>query len=148
MEESDSPPVAEIAEVDSDLEPTDRSEVSRDPALGKALITDTTLMTIMTIQGSRAKGQSGMGESGERSKDKTPSLPETRASRVTFENPPEKITLHLGPLYIRAHIDGKPVSSVLVDNGATVASPRHALLPLRAIVATVYYRGDRCSLGS
>lgn len=38
-----SPPVAEI---DYGLEPTDRSEVSRDPAKkGKAVITDTTLMT-------------------------------------------------------------------------------------------------------
>lgn len=30
------------------------------------------------------------------------------------------MTKHLRPLYIRAHIDGKPVSSVLVDNGAAV----------------------------
>ncbi|KAL3508568.1 hypothetical protein ACH5RR_027969 [Cinchona calisaya] len=53
--------VAEIAEIYYGLEPTDRSEVSRDPA-SKALITDTTLMT---IQGSRAKGQSVMEESRE-----------------------------------------------------------------------------------
>ena len=41
-------------------------------------------------QGSRAKGQSVMEESGESSKGKTPSLEETRASRVTFEKPPEE----------------------------------------------------------
>lgn len=89
--------------------------MSRDP--GFFLITDTTLIT---IQGSRAKGQSVMGESGESSKGQTPSLQETRASRVTFEKPPDEMTKHLRPLYIRAHIDGKPVSRVLVDNGAAV----------------------------
>lgn len=36
------------------------------------------------------------------------------------------MTKHLRPLYIKAHIDGKPVSRVLVDNGATVN-----ILPLR-----------------
>lgn len=126
VEEHDSPPVSEIAEVDSGLEPTDGLEVSRDLAKGKALITDTTLMT---IQGSRAKGQSVMGESGESSKGKTPSLEETRVSRVTFEKPPEEMTKHLRPLYIRAHIDGKPLlSRVLVDNGAAVN-----ILPLRMV---------------
>lgn len=109
--------------------------MSRDPAnKGKAVITDTTLMT---IQGSRAKGQSVMEESGESSKGKTPSLPETRASRVTFEKPPEEMTKHLRPLYIRAHIDGKPVSRVLVDNGAAVN-----ILPLR-IVRRLSKPGDR-----
>ncbi|TYG63931.1 hypothetical protein ES288_D06G067800v1 [Gossypium darwinii] len=79
----------------------------------------------MTIQGSRAKGQSVMEKS---SKVKTPSLLETRASRVTFEKPPEKMTKHLRPLYIRAHIDRKPVSRVLVDNVSTVN-----ILPLRMV---------------
>ncbi|KAL1093940.1 hypothetical protein V6Z11_D06G062500 [Gossypium hirsutum] len=79
----------------------------------------------MTIQGSRAKGQSVMEKS---SKGKTPSLPETRASRVTFEKPPEEMTKHLRPLYIRAHIDGKPVSRVLVDNVSAVN-----ILPLRMV---------------
>ena len=69
-----------------------------------------------------------MEESGESSKGKTPSLEETRASRVTFEKPPEEMTKHLRPLYIRAHIDGKPVSRVLVDNGAAVN-----ILPLRIV---------------
>ncbi|KAL3500176.1 hypothetical protein ACH5RR_039269 [Cinchona calisaya] len=46
---------------------------------------------------------------------------ETRASKVTFEKPPEEMTMHLRPLYNRrAHIDGKPMSRVLVDNGAAV----------------------------
>lgn len=35
VEEDDSPPVAEIAEIDSGNEPTDRSEVVRDPTKGK-----------------------------------------------------------------------------------------------------------------
>ncbi|KAL3500200.1 hypothetical protein ACH5RR_039293 [Cinchona calisaya] len=54
-------PLFDEKEIYYGLEPTDRSEVSRDPA-SKALITDTTLMT---IQGSRAKGQSVMEESRE-----------------------------------------------------------------------------------
>jgi hypothetical protein len=38
------------------------------------------------------------------------------------------MTKHLRPLYIKAHIDGKPVSRVLVDNGAAVN-----ILPLRMV---------------
>ena len=79
VEENDSPPVSEIEEVYSGLEPTDGSEVSRDLAKGKALITDTTLMT---IQGSFAKGQSVMGESIESSKGKTVSSTNLQNSHI------------------------------------------------------------------
>lgn len=47
---------------------------------------------------------------------------------MTFEKPPEEMTKHLRHLYIRAHIDRKPVSRVLVDNGAEVN-----ILPLRIV---------------
>jgi hypothetical protein len=36
-----------------------------------------------------------------------------------FEKP-EELSQHLKPLYIRGHIDGKPVSRMLVDSGAIV----------------------------
>jgi len=72
------------------------------------------------VQSPDVKGQSTVGENGESSKDKTLFLRKSRASKVILEKPPEEMTKHLRPLYIRAHIDGKPVSSVLVDNGAAV----------------------------
>jgi len=43
---------------------------------------------------------------------------------VTFEKAPEEMTNHLRPLYIRAHIDGKAVSTVLVDNASLVGGSR------------------------
>jgi hypothetical protein len=33
---------------------------------------------------------------------------------------PEASSQHLKPLYIRGHIDGKPISRMLIDGGATV----------------------------
>jgi hypothetical protein len=38
---------------------------------------------------------------------------------VMFEKP-EESSQHLKPLYIRGHIDGKPISRMLVDGGAAV----------------------------
>ena len=39
---------------------------------------------------------------------------------VTFNKPEGKAAKHLKPLYIKIHLDGKPVSRVLVDNGAAI----------------------------
>jgi hypothetical protein len=36
-----------------------------------------------------------------------------------FEKP-EKLGQHMKPLYIKGHLDGKPVSRMLVDDGACV----------------------------
>lgn len=55
-------------------------------------------------------------------------LRKSRACKVILEKPPEEMTKHLRPLYIKAHISGKPVSRVLVDNGAAVN-----ILPLRMV---------------
>jgi hypothetical protein len=38
---------------------------------------------------------------------------------VVFEKP-EELSQHLKPLYIRGHIDGKPVYRTLIDGGAAV----------------------------
>jgi hypothetical protein len=38
---------------------------------------------------------------------------------VVFEKP-EESSQHLKPLYVRGHIDGKPISRMLVDGGAAV----------------------------
>jgi hypothetical protein len=38
---------------------------------------------------------------------------------AVFEKP-EESSEHLKPLYIRGHIDGKPISRILIDGGATV----------------------------
>ncbi|GKU89586.1 hypothetical protein SLEP1_g3710 [Rubroshorea leprosula] len=42
------------------------------------------------------------------------------ADKIVFEKPEEKIAKHIRPLYINAHMDGTPISRVLVDNGAAV----------------------------
>lgn len=125
VEEDDSPPVAEIAEIDFGNEPTDGSEVVRDSTKGKTPVVDSTLTV---VQSPDVKGQSTVGENGESSKDKTLFLRKSRASKVILEKPPEEMTKHLRPLYIKAHISGKPVSRVLVDNGAAVN-----ILPLRMV---------------
>jgi hypothetical protein len=33
---------------------------------------------------------------------------------------PEELSQHMNPLYIRGHIDGRPISKMLVDGGAVV----------------------------
>jgi hypothetical protein len=38
---------------------------------------------------------------------------------VMFEKP-EELSQHLKPLYIRGHINGKPVSRMLIDGGAAI----------------------------
>ena len=38
---------------------------------------------------------------------------------ATFENPKDDF-LHLKPLYLRGYINGKPISQMLVDSGASV----------------------------
>ncbi|GKV52897.1 hypothetical protein SLEP1_g59450 [Rubroshorea leprosula] len=42
------------------------------------------------------------------------------ADKIVFEKPEEKMARHIRPLYINAHMDGTPISRVLVDNGAAV----------------------------
>ncbi len=41
-------------------------------------------------------------------------------SKIVFEKPTLAMCQHLKPLYIKAHMDGRPVNKVLVDNGAAV----------------------------
>ena len=40
--------------------------------------------------------------------------------KIIFEKPTLAMCQHLKPLYIKAHVDGRPVNRVLVDNGAAV----------------------------
>ena len=40
--------------------------------------------------------------------------------KIIFEKSTLAMSQHLKPLYIKAHMDGRPVNRVLVDNGATV----------------------------
>ena len=39
-----------------------------------------------------------------------------------------EITRHIKPLYVRSHLNGKPISKVLIDNGSTVN-----VMPLRML---------------
>jgi hypothetical protein len=41
-------------------------------------------------------------------------------SKIIFEKPTLTMYQHLKPLYIKAHMDGRPVNRVLVDNGAAI----------------------------
>ncbi|GLT89506.1 hypothetical protein SLE2022_074840 [Rubroshorea leprosula] len=45
---------------------------------------------------------------------------EDMADKIVFEKPEKKMAKHIRPLYINAHMDGTPISHVLVDNGAAV----------------------------
>ncbi|GKV50000.1 hypothetical protein SLEP1_g56718 [Rubroshorea leprosula] len=45
---------------------------------------------------------------------------EDMADKIVFEKPEEKMAKHIRPLYINAHMDGTPISRVLMDNGAAV----------------------------
>jgi hypothetical protein len=38
---------------------------------------------------------------------------------AVFEKP-EELSQHLKPLYIRGHINGKPISRMLIDGGASI----------------------------
>jgi hypothetical protein len=40
--------------------------------------------------------------------------------KIIFEKPTLAMCQHLKPLYIKAHMDGRPVKRVLADNGAAV----------------------------
>ena len=41
-------------------------------------------------------------------------------SKIVFEKPTLSMCQHLKPLYIKGHMDGRPVNRVLVDNGVAV----------------------------
>ena len=41
-----------------------------------------------------------------------------------------EMTRHIKPLYVRAHLNGRPVSKVLINNGSTVN-----VMPLRMLRA-------------
>ena len=47
-----------------------------------------------------------------------------------LEKPSVEMTRHINPLYVRAHLNGRPVSKVLIDNGSTVN-----VMPLRILRA-------------
>ena len=45
---------------------------------------------------------------------------ECRPQKVILEKPFMEMTRNIKPLYIRAHLNGRPVSKVLIDNGSAV----------------------------
>ena len=48
------------------------------------------------------------------------SYEECRPQKVILEKPSMKMMRHIKPLYVRAHLNGRPVSKVLIDNGSPV----------------------------
>ena len=61
----------------------------------------------------------------------------SRAQKVILEKPTVVMTMHIRPLYVRAHFNGKPVSKVLVDNGSAIN-----VMPLRMLRALGRNIGD------
>ena len=55
---------------------------------------------------------------------------ECRPQKVILKKPSVEMTRHIKPLYIRAHLNGRPVSKVLIDNGLVVN-----VMPLRMLRA-------------
>ena len=55
---------------------------------------------------------------------------ECRPQKVILEKPSMEMTRHIKPLYVRGHLNGKPVSKVLIDNGSAVN-----VMPLRMLRA-------------
>ena len=45
---------------------------------------------------------------------------ECRPQKVILEKPSVEMTRHIKPLYVRAHLSGRPISKVLIDYGSTV----------------------------
>ena len=58
------------------------------------------------------------------------SFEEYRPQKVILEKPSVEMTRHIKSLYVRAHLNGKPVSKVLIDNGSTIN-----VMPLRMLRA-------------
>ena len=55
---------------------------------------------------------------------------ECRPQKVILEKPNMEMIRHIKPLYVRAHLNGRQVSKVLIDNGSAVN-----LMPLRMLRA-------------
>ena len=55
---------------------------------------------------------------------------ECRPQKVILEKPYVEMTRYINPLYVRAHLNGRPVSKVLIDNGSKVN-----VMPLRMLRA-------------
>ena len=55
---------------------------------------------------------------------------ECRPQKVILEKPSVEMTRHRKPLYVKAHLNGRSVSKVLIDNGSAVN-----VMPLRMLRA-------------
>ena len=58
------------------------------------------------------------------------SFEECRPQKVILEKLSMEMTSHIKPLYVRAHLNGRSVSKVLIDNGSTIN-----VMPLRMLRA-------------
>ena len=54
----------------------------------------------------------------------------SRPKKVILEKPTVEMTRHIRSLYVKAHLNGKPVSKVFIDNGLAVNE-----MPLRMLRA-------------
>ena len=60
--------------------------------------------------------------------------------RIILEKPSLEMTKHIKPLYIKAHLNSKPFSRILVDNGSAIN-----VIPLRLLNALSKYKEDLIS---
>ena len=63
---------------------------------------------------------------------------ECKPQKVILEKPSVEMTRHIKPLFVAAHLNGRPVSKVLIDNGSTVN-----VMSLRMLRALGMSIGDR-----
>ena len=69
---------------------------------------------------------------------------ECEPQKVILEKPSVEMTRHMKPLYVKAHLNGKPVSKVLIDNGSMVN-----VMPLRMLIGafhTCFYTTNHLSI--
>ena len=96
----------------------------------------TVSLTLPTIFKSKKAKEGGRREAPAIEEDKghggvtIESSEEYKPHKVILEKPYVEMMRHIKPLYIRAHLNGRPVSKVLIDNGSTVN-----VMPLRMLRA-------------
>ena len=71
---------------------------------------------LVKVEGKHATTEEDMGHGGVTIK----SYEECRPQKVILEKPSMEMMRHIKPLYVRAHLNGRPVSKVLIDNGSPV----------------------------
>ena len=80
----------------------------------------------MEVEGKHSTTEEDVGHGGVTIE----SFEKCKPQNVILEKLSMEMTRHIKPLYVRTHLNGRPVSKVLIDNGSTVN-----VMPLRILRA-------------